>query len=136
MSPDPEPGPPDPSATDPSAPRADPRQAFRGPYSACLTLEAIAVPFALLVMAKVEGGLTPLKVAWVVVLTVGMIVAVPLFARSWGLGFALGLQVLMILGWVVSPSLGVLGVVFGLVWVLMLWLRHEVIRRQAAWPTA
>ncbi len=116
--------------------RADPRTAFRGPYSAALTLEAIAVPLALLVMAKVEGGLTPLKIAWVVVLTLGLIAAIPLFSRPWGLGFAVALQVLMVLGWIVSPSLGVLGVVFCLVWALLLYLRHEVIRRQAAWPAA
>ena len=114
--------------------RVDPRKAFRGPYSAALTLEAIIVPFALLVMGKVEGGLTPLKVAWVVVLFVGMIVAIPLFSRPWGLGLALGLQVLMLLGWIVSPSLGALGLVFCLAWAFMLYLRHEVIRRQAAWP--
>ena len=124
-----------PPADPPPSSRTDPRRAFRGPASAALSLEAIMVPFSLLVMAKVEGGLTPLKVAWVVVLTVGMIAAIPLFSRPWGLGLALGLQVLMLAGWVVSPSLGVLGVVFCLTWGLMLWLRQEVIRRQAAWPT-
>ena len=118
------------------ATRSDPRSAFRGPYSAALTLEAVAVPFALLVMAKVEGGLTPLKTVWVAVLVVGLVAAIPFFSRPWGLGFALGLQVLMVLGWIVSPSLGVLGVVFCLVWALLLYLRHEVIRRQAAWPAA
>lgn len=117
-------------------PRRDARATFRGPYSAALTLEVIAVPFSLLVMAKVEGGLTPLKVAWVVVLVLGLVAAVPLFSRPWGLGFALGLQVLMLLGWVVSPSLGVLGVVFCLLWAFLLYLRREVIRRQAAWPGA
>ena len=117
-------------------PRRDARATFRGPYSAALTLEVIAVPFSLLVMAKVEGGLTPLKVAWVVVLVLGLVAAVPLFSRPWGLGFALGLQVLMLLGWVVSPSLGVLGVLFCLLWLFLLYLRREVIRRQAAWPGA
>ena len=85
------------------------RKAFRGPASACLSLEIVIVPLGLLVMDKVEGGLTPAKVAWVVVLTVGMIVAIATFSRPWGLPLALGLQVLMLLGWVVSPSLGVLG---------------------------
>jgi len=33
------------------------------------------------------------------------------------------------------PPLGLLGLVFCLVWGLMLWMRHEVIRRQASWPT-
>lgn len=116
--------------------RADPRTAFRGPASACLSLEAIVLPFSLFVQAKVEGGLTALGVTWVVVLTVGMIAAIAFFSRPWGLPFALTLQVATVLGWLVSPSLGALGVVFLLVWALMLWMRHEVIRRQAAWPEA
>lgn len=114
--------------------RADPRQAFRGPASACLTLEIIIVPLALLVMAKVEGGLTAVKIVWVVVLTLGLIVAVARFSAPWGLPLALGLQGLMVLGWIVSPALGVLGIVFSLVWGLMMWMRHEVLRRQALWP--
>lgn len=110
---------------------AEAKKAFRGPASACLSLEAVIVPLALLVMAKVEGGLTPAKIAWVVVLTVGMIVAIATFSRPWGLPLALGLQVLMLLGWIVSPSLGVLGVIFCLAWLGMLWMRHEVLRRHA-----
>jgi len=112
---------------------AEAARAFRGPASAALSLEAVIVPLALLVMDKTEGGLTPVKIAWVVVLTVGMVVAIATFSRPWGLPLALGLQVLMLLGWVVSPSLGVLGLVFCLVWALMLWMRHEVLRRQRQW---
>ncbi len=109
------------------------RKAFRGPASAALSLEIVIVPLALLVMDKVEGGLTPLKIAWVVVLTLGMIVAIARFSKPWGLPLALGLQVLMLLGWVVSPSRGVHGLVFCLVWAGMLWMRHEVLRRHALW---
>lgn len=116
--------------------RTDPRKAFRGPASACLSLEAMILPFALFVMDRVEGGLTAVKVVWVVVLVVGMIVAIVFFSRPWGLPLALALQVATVLGWIVSPSLGVLGVVFTLVWALMLWMLREVVRRQAAWPTA
>ena len=134
---DPRPSDPRPSDTSASGvpPRADPRKAFRGPASACLSLEVIILPFSLFVQAKVEGGLTAAGVTWVVVLTVGMIAAIAFFSRPWGLPFALALQVLTVLGWIVSPSLGVLGVIFLLVWALMLWMRHEVIRRQASWPT-
>ena len=112
---------------------AEAKRAFRGPASACLSLEAVIVPLALLIMDKVEGGLTPGKIAWVVVLTVGMVVAIATFSRPWGLVLALGLQVLMLLGWIVSPSLGALGVVFCLAWAGMLWMRHEVLRRHAQW---
>lgn len=113
--------------------RADPRRAFRGPASACLSMQVLILPIGLLVMDKVEGGLTPVKITWVVVLTVGMIAAIVFFSRPWGLPLALALQVATILGWLVSPSLGVLGLVFALVWALMLWMRAEVLRRQAQW---
>ena len=111
----------------------DPRRAFRGPASACLVLEAIAVPLVLPVMNYVEGGITAPKIALVAVLTVGMIVGCVVILKPWGLRFAVGLQVLMLLGWVLSPSLGLLGALFCLVWGLMLWMRREVIRRQEAW---
>jgi Protein of unknown function (DUF4233) len=114
---------------------SDARKAFRGPASAALSLEIVIVPLGLLVMDKAEGGLAPSKVAWVAVLMVGMIVAIATFSRPWGLPLALGLQVLMLLGWVVSPSLGVLGVIFCLVWAVMMWMRHEVLRRQALYDT-
>jgi hypothetical protein len=113
---------------------AEAKKAFRGPASACLSLEVVIIPLALLVMDKTEGGLTPAKIAWVVVLVLGMVVAIARFSRPWGLPLALALQVLMVLGWIVSPSLGVLGVVFCLVWAGMLWMRHEVLRRRAQWP--
>ena len=91
------------------------------------------MPLVLLIMSKVEGGLTPIKIAWVVVVTLGMIVAIARFSRPWGLPLALALQVLLLLGWIVSPSLGVFGLVFCLVWGGMLWMRHEVLRRRAQW---
>ena len=53
--------------------------------------------------------------------------------RPWGLPLALGLQVLMLLGWIVSPALGTLGLVFCLAWAGMLWMRHEVLRRHSQW---
>ena len=112
---------------------AEAKKAFRGPASAALSLEVVIVPLALLVMDKVEGGLSAVKIAWVVVLTVGMIVAIATFSRPWGLPLALGLQVLMLLGWIVSPSLGILGLVFCLAWAGMLWMRHEVLKRHAWW---
>ena len=115
-------------------PRADPRKAFRGPASATLTMEIITVPLSLLVMAKSDAGLTVVGVGLVVLLTLGLIAALALVGRSWGLAYVLGLQVVMVAGWAVSPALGVMGVIFLLVWLLLLWLRHEVLRRQALWP--
>ena len=44
---------------------------------------------------------------------------------------AAGLQLVMIACWFAVVALGVLGLVFGLVWVVLLWMRHDVARRMA-----
>jgi hypothetical protein len=109
------------------------KKAFRGPASAALSMEVVLLPLSLIIMDKLEGGLSTIKIVWVVVLTLGMVVAIARFSKPWGLPLALALQVLTLLGWVVSPSLGAFGLVFCLVWGGMLWMRHEVLRRRAQW---
>jgi hypothetical protein len=114
---------------------ADAKKAFRGPASAALSMEILLLPLSLIIMDKLEGGLSAVKIAWVVVVTLGMIVAIARFSKPWGLPLALALQVLVLLGWVVSPSLGAFGLLFCLVWGGMLWMRHEVLKRRAQWAT-
>ena len=47
--------------------------------------------------------------------------------RPWGLGVALGLQVAtIVVGLVLVPALGVMGIVFALVWGTLLWMRRDV----------
>ena len=43
-----------------------------------------------------------------------------------------GLQVLTIAGWLITPPLGVMGVVFAMVWAVIFWFRAEFRRRLAA----
>ena len=38
----------------------------------------------------------------------------------------------MIIGWLITPSLGVMGIIFLLVWALIIWFRNEFRRRLAA----
>ena len=42
-----------------------------------------------------------------------------------------GLHVLLIASWLLLPALGVIGVIFGLVWIYMLWLRKDLLKRMA-----
>ncbi len=74
----------------------DPMKGVRGVFAATLTLEAIVVALALLVLPKFGEGATPLGVAAIAAVAVLMIVAAGLQRRPWGLGFALGLQVAVI----------------------------------------
>lgn len=109
----------------------DPMRGVRGVFGLTLVLEAVVVSLALLVLPKFGEGATPLGVAVIGGLAVLMIVTAGLQRRSWGLRLALGLQVVMIACGLLVPALGVLGVVFALVWGGLLLLRRDVARRLA-----
>jgi hypothetical protein len=109
----------------------DPMKGLRGVFAATLTLEAIVVGLALLVLPKFGAGATPLGVAVIGALAVLMLVAAGLQRPPWGLGLALGLQVAVIACGLFVPALGVMGVVFAAVWGWLLYLRRNVARRMA-----
>ena len=50
--------------------------------------------------------------------------------RSWALWANVGLQVVLIAGAFIDPTIGIVGVVFLVVWLLIVYLRAEVKRRQ------
>lgn len=126
-SPAPDPAAQDPAPPTPSAP--DPIKGLRGVFAATLVLESIVVLLSLLVLAKLGGGATVLGVSVIVGLALLMIVAAGLQRRPWGLGFALGLQGVMIACGLLVPALGVMGVVFALVWGGLLLMRRDVLRK-------
>jgi hypothetical protein len=109
----------------------DPMKGLRGVFAATLTLEAIVVALALLVLAKFGEGATPLGVSVITALAVAMVVAAGLQRRPWGLGLALGLQAVMIACGLLVPALGVMGVVFALVWGGLLLLRRDLAGKMA-----
>jgi hypothetical protein len=109
----------------------DPMKGLRGVYAATLTLEAIVVALALLVLPKFGEGATPFGVTVISALAVAMVVAAGLQRRPWGLGLALGLQAVMIACGLLVPALGVMGVVFALVWAGILLLRRDLAGKMA-----
>ncbi|MGH3862651.1 DUF4233 domain-containing protein [Actinokineospora sp.] len=109
----------------------DPMKGFRGVMSAMLILEAIVVMLALLIIAKTEGGLATWQ-GWLVgSLGVALILACGVVGKPWGTWVAVGLQGVMILCFFALPALGAIGVIFGLAWAWMLWLRQDVQKRMA-----
>ncbi len=104
---------------------------LRGVFAATLALESIVVALALLVLSKFGAGATVSGVSAIVALAVAMVVAAGLQRRRWGLGLALVLQLAMVTCGLLVPVLGVLGVVFSLVWAGLLMLRREVAARTA-----
>lgn len=109
----------------------DPLKGLRGVYAATLTLEAIVVALSLLVLSKFGDGATPFGVTVISALAVAMIVAAGLQRRPWGLWLALGLQAVMIACGLLVAALGVMGVVFALVWAGILLLRRDLMGKMA-----
>ncbi|MDQ2790618.1 MAG: DUF4233 domain-containing protein [Actinomycetota bacterium] len=108
----------------------DPLRGLRGIFAGTLVMEAIVVGLALLVVNRIGGGLGAPAGWYTAGLALAMVVAAFVQRHSWGLGLALVLQVAMVVGWFANPALGVLGLLFLLVWGFLLYLRWAVTQRQ------
>jgi hypothetical protein len=110
----------------------DPMKGIRGVFAATLILESIVVLLALLVLGKFGEGATPLSAGLVVGVAVLMIVGSGLQRRPWGLPFALVMQaVTIVVGFVFVPVLGVMGIVFALVFGGLILMRRDVAKKMA-----
>ncbi|MBP2194131.1 hypothetical protein BJ987_007032 [Nocardia goodfellowii] len=114
------------------APATDPWKGFRGVMAGTLILEAIVVLLALPVLGAVAGGVTWVSGTYCVALALLMILGAGLQRRSWALAFNLSLQVVVLLGVFFHPSIGVIGVLFSVVWGFIVILRNDVRRRMDA----
>ncbi len=110
----------------------DPERGLRGVMSATLVLEAVVVLLSIPVASNTGAGTSWPGVVAICLLAAALIAACAFVGRPWFLTAALTLQALMILGWLITPSLGVMGIVFSLVWALVIWFRNEFRRRASA----
>lgn len=114
----------------PQSSTADPWRGFRAVTVGTLLLEAIVVLLALPVVGAVGGGLTAASLAYLLGLAAALVALAGMQRRSWALSADLAVQPVVIGGFVVYPGVGVIGVVFALVWLLIAYFRSEVARRQ------
>jgi hypothetical protein len=113
-------------------PPVNPLKGLRGVFAAVLALESIVVALALLVLPKFGGGAGPVATAVVGGLAAVMLLAAFVQRRPWGLAVALVLQVaLIVVGFLTTVGLSVMGVVFALVWGALLYMRQDVAGRMA-----
>lgn len=108
----------------------DPWKSFRGVMAGTLILEAIVVLLALPVVSAFHGGLTPLSSGYLIGMAIVLIGMAGMQGRSWALAANIGLQVVLIAGALIDVTVGIVGVIFLVVWLLILYLRVEVKRRQ------
>ncbi len=108
----------------------DPWKSFRGVMAGTLILEAIVVLLTLPVVGAVGGGLSTGSTAYLIGLAVLLVLMAGLQGRSWAIWANLGVQLLPLIGWVIYPGVGFIGLLFTAVWLLIAYLRAEVLRRQ------
>jgi hypothetical protein len=108
----------------------DPWKSFRGVMSGVLVLEAIVVLLALPVVAVIGKHLTPVTGTYVIGVAVLLVVLSGLQRRPWAIWVNLAVQLVLIAGFVVDAAIGFVGVLFAGVWLLLVYLRAEVRRRQ------
>jgi hypothetical protein len=108
----------------------DPWRSFRGVMAGTLILEAIVVLLALPVVARIGGGLTVASGGYVIGLAVVLVLFAGLQGRPWAIWANLALQMVLIAGVVVHGAIGIIGLVFLVVWLVIAYLRFEVLRRQ------
>ncbi|MCV7346171.1 DUF4233 domain-containing protein [Mycolicibacterium rhodesiae] len=113
----------------PAAP-PDPWKSFRGVMAGTLILEAIVVLLALPVVSMVGGGLSAWSTAYLVGFAVFLVLLAGVQGRPYAIWLNLGVQLILVAGFFVYPAVGMVGLLFVVVWVILAYLRAEVLRRQ------
>lgn len=124
-----EPEPTNTPANDQPAP-PDPWRSFRGVMAGTLILEVIVVLLALPVVSAAHGGLTLGSGGFLIGFAIVLVLLAGVQGRPWALWANLAMQAVLIAGWVVHAAVGFIGLVFAAVWLLIVYLRSEVKRRQ------
>ena len=108
----------------------DPWKSFRGVMAGTLILEAIVVLLALPVVVAVGRRADAVTASYLIGVAVLLVLLAGLQGRSWAIWANLGMQLLLIAGWVVIRASASSALLFAGVWLLMVYLRAEVLRRQ------
>lgn len=95
-----------------------------------LILEAVVVLLALPVVDAVGGGLTALSLGYLIGLAVILVLLSGLQGRSWAIWVNLAVQLVPVAGFAVYPGIGIIGVLFAVVWAVIAYLGAEVRWRQ------
>jgi hypothetical protein len=110
----------------------NPLKGFRGVMAGTLVMEAITVALALFAVDQLYGGLNSTVGYLVGFDALGLVLACGFLRRDWIIPVILVLQLVMV-GCIFSAvAVGIVGLLFLVVWIYLLWLRREVSRRMAA----
>jgi Protein of unknown function (DUF4233) len=108
----------------------DPWKSFRGVMAATLLLEAVVVLLALPVVFVVGHAVPEATGTYLIAVAAVLVVLPALQRRTWAIWVNLAVQLVLLAGFFVDPAIGFIGVLFTAVWLLLAYLRAEVLRRQ------
>ncbi|MCK8612685.1 DUF4233 domain-containing protein [Gordonia sp. C13] len=110
-------------------PTNDPWKGLRGVMAGTMILEVIVVILAFPIVWRLGGGLTWVSGGYLILLVLAMIAAAGMQGRPYALKLDLALQVAVIVGGVFHWSIAVVGVVFGSVWLYIVYIKRDVEKR-------
>jgi Protein of unknown function (DUF4233) len=113
-----------------SSPPLDPWKSFRGVMAGVLLLEAVVVLLALPVVLVVGHGVPQATGTYLIAVAALLVVLPALQRHRWAIWVNVAVQVVLLAGFFVDPAIGFIGVLFTMVWLLIAYLRGEVLRRQ------
>lgn len=113
------------------APVKDPMKGLVGVMSGTMMMQAITFYLVLTVILRVDNGAywTTFNWMYVTALATAMLVMSFLQRFKWALPVNLVLQVFALAGFFIHPSMGIMAIVFILVWAYLLYLRKNLIER-------
>ncbi len=111
---------------------SDPERGLRGVMSAILILESITILLGITVIQHAGVSAPTSHIVILVVLAAAHVATCAVVSRRYAIGVIAVLQALLIACWFISGAIGVMGIVFGIVWALVLYMRREFRRRMAA----
>jgi hypothetical protein len=118
----------DPTTSKPSGLR-NPAAAVRGAGAGALAGEGLIMLLAIVPVRVLGGHLTGLAIAFVVAMALICFALAGMLRRPWAwYGGSVVQVILFAAGFVFHPALAVLGVLFGLLWLYVLYARRTVLR--------
>lgn len=105
----------------------DPVRAVRGLGAGTLVIETIVLLLAIQPIRVLGGNLSGTAVAAVLGLAVLAVLLAGLMGRSWAWHGGTAVQILLLLAGFLHWSLGVLGLIFALVWLYVLHVRRTIL---------
>nr|VDG63030.1 Uncharacterised protein [Streptococcus thermophilus] len=114
-------------------PVKDPMKGLSGVMSGTLIMEAITIFLCLTVILKIQEGALWTTFNWVFVTVMGFAHLIAAFVqrRPGALWLNLGLQVpLIVVGFFIHWSVGAVGIMFAVVWFLVVQMRSDILERQ------